>query len=68
MDFCVLSEVRHIKTTQQSKKQYKSFSHEMQHLAFFILFHTGLLYMFRVLFVPIIRSSKNCMRNHWYES
>jgi hypothetical protein len=39
----------------------------MQHLAVFILFHTGLLYMFRVLFEPIIRSSKNCMRNHWYE-
>jgi hypothetical protein len=28
----------------------------MQHLAVFILFHTGLLYMFRLLFTPIIRS------------
>jgi hypothetical protein len=37
----------------------------MQHLAVFISFHTGLLYMFRVLFAPIIRSSKNCMCNHW---
>jgi hypothetical protein len=24
--------------------------------------------MFRVLFAPIIRSSKNCMWNHWYKS
>jgi hypothetical protein len=48
--------------------EYKSVSHEMQHLAVFILFQTGLLYMFRVLFASIIRSSKNCMRNHWYES
>jgi hypothetical protein len=30
----------------------------MQHLAVYILFHTGLLYMFRLLFAPIIMSSK----------
>jgi hypothetical protein len=30
----------------------------MQHLAVFILFPTALLYMFRVLFAPLIRSSK----------
>jgi hypothetical protein len=24
--------------------------------------------MFLVLFAPIIRSSKNCMCNHWYKS
>jgi hypothetical protein len=39
----------------------------MQHLALFILFHTELLYMFRVLFAPIIRSSKNCIRIQFLE-
>jgi hypothetical protein len=36
---------------------YKSVSHEMQHLTVYILFHAGFLYMFRVLFAPIIRST-----------
>jgi hypothetical protein len=61
---CLLKDV----TEGKIEGRYKSVSHEMQHLAVFILFHTGLLYMFRVLFAPIIRSSKNCMLNHWYET
>jgi hypothetical protein len=50
------------------KIYYKTVSDEVQHLAVFILFHTALLYVFRVLLAPIIRSSKNCMRNLRYES
>jgi hypothetical protein len=40
----------------------------MQHLLSSLYFTVVFLYMFRELFAPIIRSSKNCIYNHWYKS
>jgi hypothetical protein len=47
---------------------YKRVTNEMQHLLSSLYFTVVFLYMFREHFAPIIRSSKNCMYNHWYKS
>jgi hypothetical protein len=55
-------------TIQNLLIEYKRVTNEMQHLLSSLYFTVLFLYMFREHFAPIIRSSKNCMYNHWYKS